>query len=367
MTRGFGDIYPYRRGGVVVGYRAGVYIAGRKVWGEVCPTRKLAEPWLKELRQRKVEVESGAARRPNAGRRERITVDELGEKLRERWATHHDRERTDATLRGYRNALAAVTRELGNRRIDSIDESDVRDLLRLWKHLAPQTRRNRLDRLAQLVDLAIELKYIPRPDWDVTRPAPRIAQPRTAPAESRVAELEAALEHDTRARCALLLAADAGLRLHEIAGLDGGQVDLAACWLRGVRGKGGTVRHVPIQTARLACALAAQQPRDGVSVLGVGVHGLAHLWARALPDGPGAHECRHLAATRWANDPTVGIARAQAWLGHADPRTTAGYVHQPGDAEPDCVPVPIGTPAGHALSAAARGMDAPASAKPRHA
>lgn len=351
MTRGFGDIEAKKLKGKIVGYRAVVYINGKRRRGKLCPTRDAAKPWLRELRQRKVEEESGAAKRIRRGTAETITYTKAAEELLAWYEHGADRVYSRLTLSGYKKEVALIVRRFGATPVRLAAEEDHAGTWRTAMRkagLAPQTIRNRLDRLAQLYALCAERGWIGEAPPAPRRPRPAAKTPRTAARESDVAECWARTT-EPRARAALLLAADAGLRRFEIPQLDGRQVDLEAGWLRDVMGKGAKARTVPIRTQRLAVALRALDPRAGVPLLGACTSeaGLVHLLERGCGEHPGLHRCRHLCATRWANDVELPIHRVKVWLGHSRLSTTDGYISEHADAVLDACPLRYSPPAAH--------------------
>jgi integrase len=144
-----------------------------------------------------------------------------------------------------------------------------------------------------------------------------------------------------RTRLILVLAAYAGLRRSEIAGLRWDEVGIDA--LR-IVGKGGHVRTVPMHD-RVAWELAAERVHRVAGTFGSGFRYTSHpagpfvfpgrygrgatadaigrAAARAL-DGYGAHTLRHRFAGR-AYDASRDIGVVQQLLGHASPTTTAIY------------------------------------------
>jgi integrase len=176
-----------------------------------------------------------------------------------------------------------------------------------------------------------------------------ISVPRRLPRPASDAVLLRALDGaDDRLTLMLLLAAQAGLRVHEIAGLRWDSVD--GDWLI-IRGKRGTERRVGIP-ARLLAALEAEQERRATGHLGSGFqygHGDPAEWvfpgkrggmnptwvsqviSHALGDGTTAHQLRHRAATV-ALEGTKNLAAVQDFLGHAKPETTRIYARVGDDA-----------------------------------
>ena len=171
-------------------------------------------------------------------------------------------------------------------------------------------------------------------------PPVRVPRGMPRPTPERVLEQAIARAPD-RTRLVLLLAAYAGLRRAEIAGL---RWDHVADGVIRVDGKGGHVRHVPVHD-RVAFALEAERLRRERGTFGAGWRYTAH------PDGPfvfpgrygrgvsadnigrvaatalgdyGGHTLRHRFAGR-AYAATRDLGVVQQLLGHASPTTTAVY------------------------------------------
>lgn len=161
-------------------------------------------------------------------------------------------------------------------------------------------------------------------------PAVRVPRglPRPAPDDILRAALEAA---DPRARLAMLLAGQCGLRRGEIASLHTRHIeaDLIGMSLR-VTGKGGHTRMVPVPTGdqyglefllrRLDAGWVFPSP--------VGDHlspeHMGRIVSRALPAGWACHTLRHRFATTTYRA-THDLRATQELLGHAKPETTAIY------------------------------------------
>jgi integrase len=176
-----------------------------------------------------------------------------------------------------------------------------------------------------------------------------ISVPRRLPRPASDAVLLRALDGaDDQLTLMLLLAAQAGLRVHEIAKLRWDSID--GDWLI-IRGKRGTERRVGIP-ARLLAALTAERARRATGHLGSGFrygHGDPAEWvfpgkhggrnptsvsqviSHALGDGTTAHQLRHRAATV-ALEGTKNLAAVQDFLGHAKPETTRIYTRIGDDA-----------------------------------
>lgn len=162
-----------------------------------------------------------------------------------------------------------------------------------------------------------------KPATPMPRPAPEAAY-RSALASAR-----------PRERLMLRLAAEAGLRRAEVAGLHSRDLldDLTGRSLR-VLGKGGKVRTVPLTTS-LAADVAAVAERGGYLFPGAAGGHLSPRWVGKvvgglLPEGVTMHQLRHRFGTR-VYGATRDMFATQDLLGHASPVTTRRYVEVPAD------------------------------------
>jgi site-specific recombinase XerD len=150
--------------------------------------------------------------------------------------------------------------------------------------------------------------------------------PRPAPEDVYDAALGAA---DPRARFAMLLAGQCGLRRGEIAGLHSRHVerDLFGYSLR-VTGKGGHTRLVPVATGDTLEFLLRRVEPGWLFPSDRGGHlspeHLGRIVSRSLPQGWTCHTLRHRFATTIYRS-THDIRATQELLGHARPETTAIY------------------------------------------
>lgn len=196
---------------------------------------------------------------------------------------------------------------------------------------APETRRQYRNTFIAFWRWALDAGYVAsNPAQAMPKVRPSQPRPRPTPDEVYRAALAAS---DDRTRLILRLAAEAGLRRAEIAGIHRRDLieDLAG-WSLVVHGKGDKDRVVPL-TPGLAVAL---RRHDGYLFPG-NEHGhLSPRWVgklatRALPGTWTLHSLRHRFATRaYAVDRDVFTV--QALLGHASPATTRAYVQLPSDA-----------------------------------
>jgi site-specific recombinase XerD len=163
-----------------------------------------------------------------------------------------------------------------------------------------------------------------------TRPIkspPRVHK--TAPREAIDAALAKAKERDA---LAVMLAAFAGLRRAEIAGMHASMIYPKHIV---IRGKGGRERKIPIHP-KLEPMLRDAQARGGYlfpNVDGgpVTADAMGRRIARLLPEGLSAHALRHHFATEVYRN-THDIRATQALLGHSSIATTEIYVATDDDA-----------------------------------
>lgn len=151
-------------------------------------------------------------------------------------------------------------------------------------------------------------------------------QPRPAP---EAVLIEALAVADERTRLMLLLAAHAGLRCSEVAGV---HHDHLVDGLLFVTGKGGKTRVIPLEHPELVAAV-----NSAAGWLFPGIRGhlragtVSELLSSALPKGWTGHTLRHRFATR-AYAGTRDLLAVGRALGHSRPETTQRYVQMPPDA-----------------------------------
>lgn len=171
-------------------------------------------------------------------------------------------------------------------------------------------------------------------DSDPTRAVVRPKMRRVLPRPIDSNDLELAIRFaPPQMRAMLMLAAFAGLRVQEIAGLDRDDILEAKSLIRVRHGKGAKERIVPLHPDVLEALRCLPMPRTGA--LFVRPRGGRHLpytvgiaigrYLREHGIDATAHRCRHWFATETYQH-SHDIRTVQELLGHSEPSTTAGYV-----------------------------------------
>jgi site-specific recombinase XerC len=184
--------------------------------------------------------------------------------------------------------------------------------------------------LSCFYDWAVEAGYLRNnPVRRVHRPRLKRMLPRPIPD----AELSSALRQaDPQMRCWLLLGALAGLRCQEMAGLDREDILEAEGLIRGVHGKGGHERMVPLHAQVLGALVALPMPPAGALFRrkmggrfdASRVSHEVNLFLHGLGITSTAHTLRHFFGTKlYAGSHDLRLT--QEMLGHQSPTTTAIY------------------------------------------
>ena len=209
-----------------------------------------------------------------------------------------------------------------------------RDDVELWLDRAPiglDARRNYLGFLDGFYRFAADrFGSTNVPTARIRRPRQHRRPPRPIHDESLRRALTGT--SDPRVRAWMVLAAFAGLRCLEIAGLDVDDVDDGARMLQVRRGKGGKGRVVPLHPEVMAALAALPIPKRGPIfpdekgrrvapyVVSQGIN----RQLRRLSISSTAHSLRHWFATRLYRQ-TTDLRLVQDVLGHSSPATTAIY------------------------------------------
>lgn len=318
--RGWGDVH--QRGN---GYEVDIRISGRRI-RRLLPSKTIAQAVLDELRRAKALGRVGLASWSTS------TIAELAPALERRYEAAGLTERT---LSSYRQNLTALVKRAGHLEVAKMTPGDV-DTLRAGMTkdgLSTSAQRHILDRLSQLLELAVDERVLPAMPFKVKRPKLRAVRPKIATPEDKLATMIGAASRmvNRAPLAAILLAADAGLRRSELLALQGEDVRIDHGWLV-VIGKGGKMRTVPILTRRLAAALEKLPLEHGARVLGCETRGqieslVRDAWRAAYPGTDARfHELRRRFSTVTTGAPDGSLDQTRQWLGHSSAQTTVGYI-----------------------------------------
>lgn len=193
--------------------------------------------------------------------------------------------------------------------------------------LKPRTRWIYRQHLAAYSDFLVRAKL--RPDSPLAD-VPNVRKPPATPRPIESHELDALLARVSGpARMMVLLAAYAGLRVHEIAKLQGRDLDRVSGRLR-VEGKGGREAVLPMHPAILAEAEWYPESdwwfpaREGGPVSRQAVSNAIRSALAAAGSQATAHQLRHWYATELLRR-GVDVRIVQELMRHASLQTTAGY------------------------------------------
>lgn len=256
--------------------------------------------------------------------------------------------------RAYRGTLEKHAQDAGNRDPRYTARDDVKRTLARWKH--PNTQRKNRAVLVSFYDWTMQELNPGRKD----NPARQTRPPKKRkPNVYRLTRTEAialldASKADRRERWTIHLGICAGLRLKELLGLQGRHLQRTGfVWISSDIGKGGRERWIPIipDLAPIADEIRSMLAVDDhvlpkqrwrnppVNSLRIeyakhpaSPQAIYHLVGRVgrragiqAPIHP--HLLRHAFADHITR--RVGIEQAQAMLGHADLKTTQGYIGEP--------------------------------------
>lgn len=234
--------------------------------------------------------------------------------------------RAPRSIRLYRYHLLRVSRAVPEGP-GSVTTADLRRILANPKW-SPETRKS------NRTTFVVFFRWLTAEGFTDADPAARLAPvsvpagiPRPAPEDVIT---QALAEADPRARAMIMLAAFAGLRCCEIAGVHTDDWDGEGLY---VTGKGGKRRYVPVVRDDVKALL--RQAERGYLFPGkinghLGAQRVSVLISHALPDGWTAHTLRHRCATKMFAG-THDLLAVGAVLGHARPETTQRYVRLPDD------------------------------------
>ncbi len=232
--------------------------------------------------------------------------------------------------------LRAFAKWLAPRGLLEASRDDVEEFLDARRAFdgRPATVRTRASALSHL---HVFYRWAVDEELLTTVPTAKIVRPklrRTLPRPITDEDLARALaEAPTAMRAMLTLAAYAGLRCQEIAGLDREDVLEGKGLLRVVKGKGGHERIVPLHPEALAALRCLPLPRSGAlfnrprggRYTPQALSEAFRAYFRGIGVTTTAHQLRHWFGTSiYAG--THDIRLTQELLGHQSPNTTAIYV-----------------------------------------
>lgn len=247
---------------------------------------------------------------------------------------------TRGTARDQRLTLLSFSDTFGQRRVNTLGESDVIRWLETILEDKPGTRRNKFSVVKGFCRWLVRKGHVKRDPFLNLR-APKV--PREVPKIYEPEEVEAmyASAPDARAFLVMTLVFEMGLRIGEVATLELGDFRSKSLV---VRGKGSHERALPIVSA-LRPALAKYLPERGGwagPVIenynrrghGVSPHTLSHLWRQwardagvkqYAHDGKSAHGGRRTCFTEMVEN-GADPYDVQAAAGHASTATGTHYV-----------------------------------------
>lgn len=240
------------------------------------------------------------------------------------------------TAKTRQSALMLFARFLGSRtQVSDITSADIERWLGI-RGIEPATKRNRLSAVRGFFRWCIRQGYLTN---DPTLDLESARVPRYLPRPLSPSEVSLLLRHclDARERLCVLLGAQQGLRISEMALLQMGDVDFDEGIMR-VFGKGSKERLLPITDETLvalhsylstsghsagALLRSHSHPGEGISVGYVGLILSKALKRAGLVSTP--HALRHTAATDVLRS-GANIRVVQQMLGHASLSTTQVYL-----------------------------------------
>ena len=235
------------------------------------------------------------------------------------------RNLSEQTLRGYRRDLLQFVKWNGG----EVDHAELDDRARAWlmEHLEAW-RAATVRRRASTVRAYGAWAGVPGVLSDFKLPAH--AKGTAHPLKNGMSDVDRLYEaaNNVEERVLIALLGYMGLRLGEATGLKTTDVDLERQRVL-VRGKGAKERWVPIPS-QAAKAIQHQTLNTTGTLVSVEWR-QATRWVKAMAERAGlhydvkTHDLRHTFGSHVNNK--GGLRVAQELLGHADPRTTAGYTH----------------------------------------
>lgn len=228
---------------------------------------------------------------------------------------------SEQTIRRRRKVLRMFARETATTSPDQLTRARIERWLLTRPH--PQTRRSYLG------DLRAWCRWMVRDgvlDHDPTDgiPTPKVPTRTPTPLTRQHVALLRSTVVDPVDRAIISLALFAGLRVSEIAALDGSDIDADRGLLVVRRGKGGKGRTVPAGAVVLATCQRSG-PAIGVKMSGGNVSARIRRCLRAAGIDRRPHDLRATLATELLRS-TGDVAMVARMLGHASLTTTQRYV-----------------------------------------
>lgn len=245
------------------------------------------------------------------------------------------------TARNHRTVLGQFATS-ADCEVGRLSERHVRRWLEEYEHLAASTRRNRLAVVRTFCTWLHEEGHVPR---NPCRKVKALREPRRVPRALAHEQVVAVLEccPDTRARVAVVLMVQLGLRRGEVARLEVGDFDLTNRMVV-VCGKGGhqralhvteqayreVITHLSVQGTVAGPLLRSQQfPQRGLhpdTVSAIVRRAMVDSGVKRAPrDGVSAHALRHSALTDMLRN-GAHVRDVQAVAGHQHLATTEVYI-----------------------------------------
>jgi integrase/recombinase XerC len=251
-----------------------------------------------------------------------------GDHAVEQWLRDQRRRNLSAgTIEKRESATRRVTTHAGKPMLELIRD-DIEDWLDSRTKITPRTRYCEISHLAAFYRWAILEEYTEHdPTARIVRPKVRVGVPRPIASEDLRRAIEQAPEADLVAM--LHLAAYAGMRCMEIAGLDVTDVCLThEPPVIVVHGKGGKDRIVPLHPEILVALRRLPMPMRGPVFPNARPWRVSHRLRHHLNDcgiAASGHQLRHWFATATYEASGGDLRMVQDLLGHSSPSTTAIY------------------------------------------
>lgn len=247
-------------------------------------------------------------------------------------------------LGGYKTAQVAAGRAKGtiklhafylghlaerHRRPWEVTTAQLTEFVALERWRQPETRKSARSALCGFYRWGHGMGYVAHDASDLLPPV-HVPIPEARPAPELVVRQMVRGNKPERIVFMSLLAAELGMRVGEIAQVHARDYDLHARILL-VRGKGGKVRYLPVESQQLHECMAAVAG-DWAFPNGRGSHltpgHVSKLLSKALPFDFTGHQLRHRCATV-QHEGTGDLLAVSKFLGHSRTETTQRYIRFP--------------------------------------